>query len=60
MTGVGAVVLLGRYMQMQTGHGLPGRKMIVGQPEFANGANRNFRWSRPCIVQVPTCFVVTI
>ena len=60
MTAVVAVVLLGRYMQMQTGHGLPGVMMIVGQPESANGANRNSRWSRPCIVQVPTCFVVTI
>ena len=57
MTAVGAVGLLSRYMQMQNGLGLPG---LMGQPEFANGANRNFRWSRPCIVQVPTCFVVTI
>jgi hypothetical protein len=57
MTAAGAVVLLGRYMQMQTGHGLPG---LMGQPGIANGANRNSRWSRPCIVQVPTCFVDTI
>ena len=51
-------MVLCKYMQIV--HGLPGLKMRAGRPGSANGANRNFRWSRPCRVQVPTCFVVTI
>ena len=58
MTGVGvAAAVLSKDMQMRTVGEQPGLKMIVGQPESASGASRNFRLSWPCTVQVPTCFV---
>lgn len=53
---MGPAVVLSR--DTQTAHALPGLKMRLGRPESANGANRNFRLSRPCITQAPTCFVV--